>query len=60
MISKFFKDNEGNFSSIRLFSFIALVIAGVLSFKGSDFDITTIWLVAAFAPKTIQKFAEKK
>lgn len=55
-----FKEDNGQFSSIRVMSFIALVIGAVLSFKGADFDIILIWLVGAFAPKAIQKIVEKK
>jgi hypothetical protein len=59
-IKQMFQEDGGKYSSIRLFSFIALIMAGALSWKGSGFDIITIWLVAAFAPKAVQRFAEKK
>lgn len=58
-LAEFFTDNNGQLSNIRAMSFMALVIAATLSFKGISFDVLTIWLVAAFAPKVIQKFAEK-
>ena len=59
-IVQIFQEDNGQFSSMRVMSFIALLIASVLSFKGVTYDILMIWLIAAFAPKAIQKFAERK
>ncbi len=57
---KLFTDNDGNFSTMRAMSVIALFVAvAVTFFKDPTFDILIIWVVAAFAPKAIQKFAER-
>lgn len=58
-IAQIFKEDNGNYSAIRVFSFLALIIGATLSFTGSTYDIILMWIVAAFAPKAIQKFAEK-
>ena len=63
---KFFEDNAGNKSSMRLMSMMSLMTAIVLSIlavlgKAHSADtlmIIAVFLVAAFAPKTVQKFAE--
>lgn len=70
-----FRDKSGKLSSIRLMSMIALVVAIFITIKGmfngiyvtvnivaaDNFKfILSAWLVAAFAPKAIQKFAEKE
>jgi len=65
---KFMTDNEGNPSSMRLMSMLALVVAAVLACVevfgwGSDSgggktELVLYFLVAAFAPKAVQKFAE--
>lgn len=64
--NKFFSDDEGNRSSMRLMSFSALVIAALLALiplftkqEGDNLHVL-YFLTAAFAPKTVQKFAEKK
>lgn len=60
-------DDKGNPSSMRLMSLLALLIAGGLacvevfgwgSSEGNT-EIILYFLVAAFAPKAVQKFAEK-
>lgn len=56
---KLFTDNKGNISTMRIMSMIALFTGIALSFTSSEFNIITIWVVAAFAPKAIQKFAER-
>jgi hypothetical protein len=65
----FFQDHKGDLSSMRLMSFIALVAAiifGVLTIlikdanSGNGIYITFGFLLAAFAPKALQKFAEIK
>lgn len=65
---KFFEDNTGNKSSMRLMSMMALVTAIILSILVALGDaqskdtllIIATFLTAAFAPKTVQKFAENK
>ncbi len=56
---KLFTDNDGNFSTMRVMSMIALITGIALSFSSGEFNVITIWVVAAFAPKAIQKFAER-
>jgi hypothetical protein len=56
----FLQDGDGNFSSMRLFSLIALVNAAGLTWFGLGTGKAVIpWLVAAFVPKAIQSFAER-
>jgi hypothetical protein len=55
---KLFEDSDGNFSTIRVMSVLAFVFAVIFSFTGAPFEVITIWVVAAFVPKAIQKFAE--
>ena len=65
---RFFSDDHGNPSSIRLMSMLALLIAGGLAVVeamgwgsgDSKTELVLYFLVAAFAPKAVQKFAEKK
>lgn len=54
-------DDNGHYSSIRLMSVIALVIASYATSKISDpgVDVISVWLVAAFCPKVLQKIVEK-
>jgi len=61
----FFQEDNGNSSSMRLMCFVSLitaVVCGVLVTIGkgtSDGVIITFgFLIAAFAPKAVQKFAE--
>ena len=61
-------DDQGNPSSMRLMSLLALIIAGALAgvevvgwgSEGDQSNLVLYFLVAAFAPKAIQKFAENK
>ena len=63
----YFNDNEGNPSSMRLMSILALAVAAGLAFvevfewgsAESKTELVLYFLVAAFAPKAVQKFAEK-
>lgn len=57
---QFFEDDNGNLSSMRLYCFIALLVAVALAFTGGSFDMVILWLVSAFAPKSVQKFIEVK
>ena len=54
-------DDNGHYSSIRLMSVIALVIASYATSKISNpgVDVISAWLVAAFCPKVLQKIVEK-
>ncbi len=54
-----FKEDNGNFSAMRVYCFIALIVAVVLTFTGGSFEMVILWLVSAFAPKSIQKAIEK-
>jgi hypothetical protein len=70
--SGFFQEDNGNNSSIRLMSFVALLAAIVFGFLTiklaseakqdgvNGIYITFGFLIAAFAPKVVQKFAEEK
>lgn len=64
--TSFFKEDNGNLSSMRLFCFIALiasVLFGVLTIYTQNKDgilITFGFLLGCFAPKAVQKFAEQK
>ena len=63
---KFMTDNEGNPSSMRLMSMVALFVAAALACVeafgwgsgGGRTELVLYFLVAAFAPKAVQKFAE--
>ena len=64
---KFFTDDKGFPSSMRLMSFLSLLMAGFLALaitmdwgKNHNTELVLYFLVAAFAPKAVQKFAEKK
>lgn len=58
----FFSENNGRLSNVRLMSFICLLVALILAvysiFRPVTFEIFLVLIVAAFAPKVIQKFAE--
>ena len=63
-----FSDDQGNPSSMRLMSMLALIVAAGLAFvevfgwgSGSgNTELVLYFLVGAFAPKAVQKFAEIK
>lgn len=63
---RYMSDDQGNPSSMRLMSMLALMIAGLLAiapvfgWSGGKAEHVLYFLVAAFAPKAVQKFAEKK
>lgn len=62
--NKFFEDENGNKSSIRLQMFITmffsfLIIGYQVFYNQVDIVLTTILLTATFAPKQIQNFSEK-
>ena len=64
---RFLSDDQGNPSSMRLMSMLALIVAAVLATvevmgwgsNGGKTELVLYFLVAAFAPKAVQKFAEK-
>ena len=61
-------DDSGNVSSMRLMSLLALVVAAILALVEvfgwgsgeSKTELVLYFLIAAFAPKAVQKFAEKQ
>ena len=65
---EFFEEADGRLSSIRLFSAIALINAMFISwfgiYKNTEAGEIVIqilpWLIAAFVPKALQRFAEAK
>ena len=64
----FMQEDNGNLSSMRLMSLIALIAAiafGGITVTKPDvkevgINLTYSFLVAAFTPKAVQKFAENK
>ena len=67
--ARLFEEDNGNISSIRLMSFVALIAAIIFGFltilikdvnANNGIYITFGFLLAAFAPKALQKFAETK
>lgn len=64
-VTEFFQEDNGKYSTMRAMSFIALIAAivfGAMTIMDKDSEggyITTAFLVAAFAPKAVQKFAER-
>lgn len=65
--SGFFRDSNSKYSFVRLMSFFALIITilfGILTITLKDsrsegLYFTLVFLTAAFAPKTVQKFTEQ-
>lgn len=64
-IAEFLQEDTGKYSTMRAMSFIALIAAivfGAMTITNKDSEgryITTAFLVAAFAPKAVQRFAER-
>lgn len=64
-LAEVFQEDNGKYSTMRAMSLIALIAAivfGGLGMTNKDADakyFTTVFLVAAFAPKSVQKFAER-
>jgi hypothetical protein len=64
-LAETFQEDNGKYSTMRAMSFIALIAAivfGAMTMTSKDSEgkyITTAFLVAAFAPKAVQKFAER-
>ena len=63
----YFKDDKGNKSAMRLMSGVALIAAVIFAWLvitgDPDPESTKIvfgFLIAAFAPKAVQKFAERE
>jgi len=65
-VSTLLKEGNGKFSSMRLMSFIALIasiVFAAMTLQNKNPEgkyITTIFMLGAFAPKALQKFAEQK
>ena len=63
----YLNDSDDNPSSMRLMSLLALIVAAGLAFvevfewgsAESKTELVLYFLIAAFAPKAVQKFAEK-
>lgn len=61
-----FDDLHGKPSAVRLMSAAALVVAGILTLAtafgkaDASSELILFWLTAAFAPKVVQRFAEKQ
>ena len=61
-------DGAGNPSAMRYMSMFAFVVATILAIivcagwkeSGNNTELVLYFLVAAFAPKAVQKFAEKE
>lgn len=59
-VTQFFEDDNGQLSAMRLYSFVALWVAILISLRPApNMDLVLIWVAAAFAPKVIQKLIEK-
>ncbi|MEG4984534.1 hypothetical protein QUB08_01945 [Microcoleus sp. BR0-C5] len=64
-LAELFQEDNGKYSTMRAMSFIALIAAivfGAITITSKDSEgkyITTAFLVAAFAPKAVQKYAER-
>jgi hypothetical protein len=64
-LAEFLQGNNGKYSIMRAMSFIALIAAivfGAITLTTNAPDgkeITMAFLVAAFAPKAVQRFAER-
>jgi len=66
-VREIFSEASGRLSSMRVNSFIGLLVAAGLSFyaiySGKIVEASALvvpWLVGAYVPKAIQKFAEPK
>ena len=64
-LAEFLQGNNGKYSTMRAMSFmapLAAIMLGAITITSNDSDgkeITMAFLVAAFAPKAIQRFAER-
>lgn len=64
-LAEIFQEDNRKYSTMRAMSFIALIAAivfGAMTITSDDADgryITIAFLVAAFAPKAVQRFAER-
>ncbi|MEG4031204.1 MULTISPECIES: hypothetical protein [unclassified Microcoleus] len=64
-LAEIIQEDNGKYSTMRAMSFIALISAivfGAITITSNDSEgkyITTAFLVAAFAPKAVQRFAER-
>lgn len=65
LMKQFMSDDMGNASSLRLYCLISLLTAISLTWYGvlvnkDVYSFVLLYLVATFAPKVVQKFAEQK
>lgn len=67
MIKEIFSEANGQLSSMRVNSFIALLVAIGITVhtvlngeQAQNFNVILLWLTAGLVPKCIQRFAEKK
>lgn len=56
----FFREDNGMLSSARLYTFVALVTAVILTFTGGTFELIVTYLTAAFTGKVVSKLGEAK
>ncbi|MEG4939480.1 hypothetical protein [Microcoleus sp. F4-D5] len=63
--AKYFQEYNGKYSTMRAMSFtvlIAAIVFGAITITSNNSEgkyITTAFFVAAFAPKAVQRFAER-
>ena len=67
MLKEIFSEANGQLSSMRVNSFIALLMGLWVTWytiennlQSQNFNIIGLWLAAALIPKSISKFAESK
>lgn len=67
VMTGYFEEGEGSQSAMRIMCFLSLLAAigfGLLTILQEQADpgvyITTMFVLGAFAPKAVQKFAEKR
>lgn len=58
-IQEFFEESDGQLSSARLYTFIALITGVILTFTGGSYDLIITYLGFAFGGKVASKLTEK-
>ncbi len=56
----FLKDDNGNWSMMRLTMFVSLIVAIIVTFTTKDIAMVGLWLGVATLGKVRQKAAERK